>query len=99
MNLFVLAEQEQDNELAAEPLHLFLDEVTSRIQSSYEVFASIHDELMCLRRDCSELQNEVAQKTTTLKKRRRETLKWIDNLKYKLRNIAGDYDSPDSDSV
>ena len=85
--------------MATEPLFLFSNEINSRIHSSYAVFANIHDELMSLRRDCNDLQNDVALTTATLKKRRRETLKWIDNLKYKLRNIAGDYDSPDSESV
>ncbi len=80
-------------------MDLFTNEIHNRLHSSFQVFTNIHDELRSLRRDCHELQNDIAQETLTLKKRRRETLEWIDNLKYKLRNIAGDYDSPDSESV
>ena len=80
-------------------MDLFTNEIHNRLQSSFQVFTNIHDELRSLRIDCHELQNDIAQETSTLKKRRRETLEWIDNLKYKLRNIAGDYDSPDSESV
>lgn len=92
-------ELQQEKELFFEstigPLNAFREDMEQRMHSTFEVLLSIHEEIICLKARSNELLGQVEVETTALKKRKRMTLEWIENLKYKLQDIAGEYDQED----
>jgi len=79
-------EMQQEKEIFFEstigPLNAFREDMEQRMHSTFEVLLSIHEEILCLKSRSNELLGQVEVETTALKKRKRMTLEWIENLKY-----------------